>query len=106
LSLKVSTRDIPPYRDPAVILIDQLKEIYIDAELEPIETTGWYPKVMRKDYTIGLNLTGNGMDDPAHSSPHFAPASNLPNSPLLSSISANRCISGSRRCSGMFGISS
>ena len=64
LSLKVSTRDIPPYRDPAVILIDQLKEIYIDAELEPIETTGWYPKVMRKDYTIGLNLTGNGIDDP------------------------------------------
>ena len=64
LSLKVSTRDIPPYRDPAVILIDQLKEIYIDAELEPIETTGWYPKVMRKDYTIGLNLTGNGLDDP------------------------------------------
>ena len=64
LSLKVSTRDIAPYRDPAVILIDQLKEIYIDAELEPIDTTGWYPKVMRKDYTIGLNLTGNGIDDP------------------------------------------
>ena len=64
LSLKVSTRDIPPYRDPAVILIDQLKEIYIDAELEPVDTTGWYPKVFRKDYTIGLNLTGNGIDDP------------------------------------------
>jgi peptide/nickel transport system substrate-binding protein len=64
LSLKVSTRDIPPYRDPAVILIDQLKEIYIDAELEPIDTTGWYPKVFRKDYVIGLNLTGNGIDDP------------------------------------------
>ena len=64
LSLKVSTRDIPPYRDPAVILLDQLKEIYIDAELELIDTTGWYPKVMRKDYTIGLNLTGNGIDDP------------------------------------------
>ena len=64
LNLKVSTRDIPPYRDPAVLLIDQLKEIYIDAELEPIETTGWTPKMMRKDYTIALNLTGNGIDDP------------------------------------------
>ena len=31
LKVKVSTRNIPPYRDPAVILIDQLKEIYIDA---------------------------------------------------------------------------
>jgi peptide/nickel transport system substrate-binding protein len=64
LSLKVSTRNIPPYRDPAVILISQLKEIYIDAELEPIDTTQWYPRVMRKDYSIGLNLTGNGLDDP------------------------------------------
>jgi peptide/nickel transport system substrate-binding protein len=67
LKLKVSTRDIAPYRDPAVILIDQLKSIYIDAELEPIDTTGWYPKVIRKDYTIGLNLTGNGIDDPDQS---------------------------------------
>lgn len=64
LKLKVSTRDIAPYRDPAVILIDQLKAIYIDAELEPVDTTVWYPKVIRKDYTIGLNLTGNGVDDP------------------------------------------
>ena len=67
LKLKVSTRDIPPYRDPAVLLIDQLKTIYIDAELEPIDTTGWYPKVIRRDFTIGLNLTGNGIDDPDQS---------------------------------------
>ena len=37
LSLKVSTRDIAPYRDPAVILLSQLKHIYIDAELERIQ---------------------------------------------------------------------
>ncbi|HEX3864271.1 MAG TPA: ABC transporter substrate-binding protein [Stellaceae bacterium] len=64
LKVKVSTRDIPPYRDPAVILLDQLKEIYIDAELEPVDTTQWYPKVMRRDYTVGLNLTGTMVDDP------------------------------------------
>jgi peptide/nickel transport system substrate-binding protein len=64
LKVTVSTRDIPPYRDPAVILLDQLKEIYIDAELEPVDTTQWYPKVMRKDYTVALNLTGTYVDDP------------------------------------------
>jgi peptide/nickel transport system substrate-binding protein len=64
LKLKVSTRNIPPYRDPAVILLDQLKRIYIDAELELLDTTAWYPKVRRRDYTIGANLTGNGIDDP------------------------------------------
>jgi len=64
LKVTVSTRNISPFRDPAVLLIDQLKEIYIDAELEPIDTVQWFPKVMRGDYTIGLNLTGNGLDDP------------------------------------------
>ena len=64
LKLKVSTRNIPPYRDPAVILLDHLKHIYIDAELDVLDTTQWFPKVRRKDYTIGLNLTGNGIDDP------------------------------------------
>ena len=64
LPVKVSTRNIPPYRDPAVILIDQLSEIYIDAELEPVDTTQWYPKVMRKDFTVGLNVTESGVDDP------------------------------------------
>jgi peptide/nickel transport system substrate-binding protein len=62
LSIKLSARDIPYYRDPAVILIDQLKEIYIDAELETIDTTNWFPKVMRKDYVVGLNLANGGGD--------------------------------------------
>ena len=64
MKVTVSTRDIPPYRDPAVILIDQLKEIYIDGDLEPLDTTQWYPRVMRKDYTVALNLTGTYVDDP------------------------------------------
>jgi peptide/nickel transport system substrate-binding protein len=64
LKTKVSTRNIAVYRDPAVILIDHLKEIYIDAELEPIETSNWHAKVARKDYSVGLNLTGSGVDDP------------------------------------------
>ena len=38
LKIKVSTRNFPLYRDPAVILIDQLKEIYIDGELELVDT--------------------------------------------------------------------
>jgi peptide/nickel transport system substrate-binding protein len=64
LAIQVTTRDVPPYRDPAVILIDQLKEIWIDAELDPVDTTQWYPRVQRKDYTVGLNLTGTQVDDP------------------------------------------
>jgi peptide/nickel transport system substrate-binding protein len=64
ISVTVSSRNIPAYRDPAVILIDQLKEIYIDGVLEPVETANWFPKVMRKDYTVGINGTESGVDDP------------------------------------------
>ncbi len=64
LKLKVSTRDIAIYRDPAVILIDQIKKIYIDAELEVVDTTIWHRKATRGDYSVGLNLTGVAVDDP------------------------------------------
>ena len=64
LAVTVSTRNLAPYRDPAVILIDQLKEIYLDGVLDPVDTTNWYPKVMRKDYAVGLNITETATDDP------------------------------------------
>ncbi|HXO03452.1 MAG TPA: ABC transporter substrate-binding protein, partial [Stellaceae bacterium] len=64
LELKVSTRNVATFRDPAVIMIDQLKEIYIDGVLETIETANWFPKVVRKDYSIAINNTGSGVDDP------------------------------------------
>ena len=64
LKLKVSTRNHLLYRDPAVILIDQLKEVYFEGELELVDTAIWFTKIARKDYAIGLNTTGNGVDDP------------------------------------------
>ena len=64
LAVTLTTRNAPAYRDPAVLLIDQLKEIYIDGTLNAIDTTQWYPTVMRKDYTIGLTVSENGLDDP------------------------------------------
>ena len=35
LKIKVTTRNLPPYSDPAVLLIDQLKHVYIEGELIP-----------------------------------------------------------------------
>ena len=64
LKIKVATRSISLYKDPAVILLGQLKEIYVDAELEIIDTSQWFTRVARKDYSVGLNTTGNGVDDP------------------------------------------
>jgi peptide/nickel transport system substrate-binding protein len=64
LAVTVTTRNVAAYRDPAVLLIDQLKQVYIDGTLNPIDTTQWYPTVMRKDYAVGLTVSENGLDDP------------------------------------------
>jgi peptide/nickel transport system substrate-binding protein len=64
LTVKVSARNIPIFRDPAVVLIDQLKQIWIDGELDPVDTANWFPKVARHDYHVGMNNTGSGVDDP------------------------------------------
>jgi len=64
LVTKLATRDIPSWRQPAVLLNSQLKDIYIDADLDIVDTTQWYPKVMRKDFTIGAVPMETGVDDP------------------------------------------
>ena len=64
MKLQVSTRNIATFRDPAVILLDQLKHIWIDAELEIIDTAVYYNRVFKKDYAVALNLTGSAVDDP------------------------------------------
>jgi peptide/nickel transport system substrate-binding protein len=64
LQIKIQTRNLPTYRDPAVILTDQLKKIYIVGELDILDTPRWYARLAKKDYTIGLNLTGVSVDDP------------------------------------------
>jgi peptide/nickel transport system substrate-binding protein len=64
LKLKVSTRNIAPFKDPAVILIDQLKHVFVDGELEIIDTSVYYNRVFKKDYVVALNLSGIAVDDP------------------------------------------
>ncbi len=64
IAVKVSTRNLAVYRDPSAILIDQLKEIGIDGELETVETANWVPKLIRKDFKVGVNVLGSAVDDP------------------------------------------
>ena len=64
LKVKIFTRDTPTFRDPALILADHLKEIYVDAELDVVDTTLYYNRVVKKDYSVGMNATGTSLDDP------------------------------------------
>jgi peptide/nickel transport system substrate-binding protein len=94
LALKVSTRNLAVYRDPAVILIDQLKDIYIDGELDVIESGIWFAKVARKEYQVGLNLTGAGIDDPDQTSTKTSAAARSATTPTTATAT---CRSSSTR---------
>jgi peptide/nickel transport system substrate-binding protein len=62
LEIKVTTRNVQFYRDPAVLLIDQLKNVFIDGELEEVDTPQYFPKILRKDFAVALNLQTSGPD--------------------------------------------
>jgi peptide/nickel transport system substrate-binding protein len=64
LAIKIPTRNFPAWRDPAVVLASQLKEIGIDGELEFVDTALWYPKMQRKDFAVAAVPMESGVDDP------------------------------------------
>lgn len=40
----------------------QLKHVCVDGELELVDTTQYFPKIFRKDFTVALNLQISGPD--------------------------------------------
>src|SRR6266446_1400893 len=60
----VSTSTNPWYRDTAAILIDQMKEIWIDGELKPVEIAHWGQRLKRKAFTLAVDLSVSPVDDP------------------------------------------
>ena len=64
LKITFITRNLPEFRDTAVLVIDQLKQVYIAAELELVETAQWFSRLARRDYQIGFIFSITAVDDP------------------------------------------
>ena len=64
LPVKVATRDFSTYKDPAIIFVDQLNKIHFDASMELVESSIWHSRLTKKDYSVGMNTSGVGIDDP------------------------------------------
>jgi peptide/nickel transport system substrate-binding protein len=64
LKVEMVTRAIAIYVDMASFVINELKQVGIEATLRQIETAQWHATATRGDYQIGANLTGIGPDDP------------------------------------------
>jgi peptide/nickel transport system substrate-binding protein len=64
LRVEMITRAIAIYVDMASFVINELKQVGIDASLKQIETAQWHSIATRGEFQIGANLTGLGVDDP------------------------------------------
>jgi peptide/nickel transport system substrate-binding protein len=64
LKVEMVTRGIAIYVDMASFVINELKQVGIEATLKQVETAQWHPMATRGEYQIGANLTGIGPDDP------------------------------------------
>jgi peptide/nickel transport system substrate-binding protein len=64
LKVEVVTRNLAIYRDMASFVLSELKQAGVDATLRVIETVQWYGIATRKDFQLGANISGYGVDDP------------------------------------------
>jgi peptide/nickel transport system substrate-binding protein len=64
LKVTLAARDLALYRDPATILMDQLRQIWIDGDLNLIETANFGPMLNRHDFSLVLSLVGDPLDEP------------------------------------------
>jgi len=86
LKVKVTTRDWSLYRDPAVLLIDQLKQIYIDGELDLVDTAQYFRRSSARNITVALKLADGG----ARSRPDCAAVLRLRLEPQLGQLLQSR----------------
>jgi peptide/nickel transport system substrate-binding protein len=64
LKVEIVTRAIAIYLDFSGFVVSDLKQVGVEATLKQIETAQWHPMVTRREFHIGANLTGLGVDDP------------------------------------------
>jgi len=64
LRFKLSTRSTRNYTRAGTWALGELKQVYMEPELEVVETVNWFGRMARRDFAIAMNATGLGADDP------------------------------------------
>jgi peptide/nickel transport system substrate-binding protein len=64
LKVEMATRAIAIYLDFAAFVINEVKQIGVEATLKQVETAQWHPLATRREFDLAANLTGLGVDDP------------------------------------------
>ncbi len=64
LRVELATRAVAIYVDFASFVVNELRRVGVEATLKQVETAQWHPLITRREFQIGSNLTGLGVDDP------------------------------------------
>jgi peptide/nickel transport system substrate-binding protein len=64
LKIEIHTRAIASYLDFAAFVVSELKRVGVEATLKQVDTVQWYAVTTRKEYQVGANVSGFGIDDP------------------------------------------
>lgn len=64
LRIRISTRAVSAYRNPAAVLAKQLQGVFIEPTVDVIETAHWHTRLQRRDFELAIETTGNAIDDP------------------------------------------
>jgi peptide/nickel transport system substrate-binding protein len=62
--MEMVTRAIAIYIDFAAFVVSEFKNVGVEVTLKQIDTAQWHPMATRREFLIGANLTGLGIDDP------------------------------------------
>ncbi len=64
LKLEITTRAIASYLDFSAFVVSELKRVGVEATLKQVDTVQWYSVTTRKEFQLGANVSGFGIDDP------------------------------------------
>jgi peptide/nickel transport system substrate-binding protein len=81
LKVEVKTRAIALYLDFSSFVINELKQVGVEASLTQVETAQWHPLATRREYQMGTNLTGSASTTPTGTSTRTTPAARRATTP-------------------------
>jgi len=64
LRVEMLTRSLPAFVDLASFVVNELKQVGVEATVRQVESAQWFPLQTRGDFQIGVDRTGVEPDDP------------------------------------------
>jgi len=64
LRFEAQTRAIATYVDLTSYVVNELKQVGVDISVKQLDSVQWYGITTRREFQLGINISGYGVDDP------------------------------------------